>query len=249
MKRHLAPLLAAIVIVAPLLAVITVGPVFAASYYGSCSGANNVHFYQMRDTSLWPGYDAARGEMIIRPAHACSGSANRGASLVGFATIQDANNLAQCMFGSITGFGTNYWYTPDNNGFLEPFPNRPRIQSGDDVYCTITATGGSTWTYTIVNVTTGGSSQATSPRVGSGGDKVWWGFEVNNDYDQFGGTDVTHDSVFNTGYSPTTDGQWWYASGDTSGYWHATKRSWQNGTITLSGSNYIDVVNGWTTAH
>lgn len=229
------------------------------SYYKSCASyQNNVIYHQYR-AGTGALYTAARGEVILQPMHSCTNAANDfSQTFVNLANIQGNGNLAQCLYGNILGNGTNYWYTPQNDGRPSAFPNRPRIQTGDDVVCSVFAGSNNTWVYQIVNNTTGQTATATSPRSGSGGTEAWWGFEVYNNYDQLGGAGSTSrmDLIYPAYISPggACNGAWCYATGDKVGYWAApcppcggVQEPWWVGTSSTFGTYGYDRITGYTT--
>jgi hypothetical protein len=262
MPRKIALFVGAVALAASALLTGAVGlalPVaLAASYNGPCTGSmpppdeNNYHFYVYR-TSL--SFDQAQGQTTIGTYLACtSTTAGWGQSMTIIASIQGStisgdSNLAQCGIGQITGEGTHYWYTPQNNGNWVQFPTPPRLQFGDNVQCAIWSTGSGYWEYALTNLTTNQTVYEQSSRAGYG-TTVWWGHEISNDYDLFGGeSGVGANSLTYPAYKYVGSSSLWYAAGDSGQSCCGTQRSWMYDGVSHIGTYQYDSINAYSTTH
>lgn len=230
-------------------------PALASLANGYCSNGttNDEHFFMQRTAGT---YDAARGQTTIHSdsPNACTGTTNGGGTFVMLATVQGNGNLAQCAWGQVAGFPMGYMYTPGNDGYMQFFPTQLRHQSGDVVVCTIAANTVGGWTYTLTNLTAGTHTAGFSSRAGSGGNLVWWGFEIGNTWDQWAGYQNFEYQISMIGYSTTTSSSWWYATNDNGGgFWCGCPvgawEPWMYGWITVTGSPYYDVLHAYSTLH
>ncbi len=227
----------------------------ADSYNGACAlplrpPQNNYHFFVWRGSQ---SFDKAQGQTQIGTYLACTSSTGGvGQSMTIIATIEGQTtgtwNEAQCAIGNITGEGTHYWYTANNDGAWFQFPTPPRLQLGDNVQCAIYSTGTGHWSYALTNITTNQTVYAASPRSAYG-DEVWWGHEINNDYDLFGGeSSVGENSLTTPIYMYVGSNSAWYALGDTGSWCCGTFRSWMSESVATFGT-YSESVNASSTTH
>ncbi len=261
MPRRIAPFVGALTLAASALLTgaggVALPVALAASYNGTCTGSqtppeNNYHWFVQR-TSL--SFDKAQGTTKIGTYLACtSTTAGWGQSMTLIATIQGSTisgdfNLAQCGIGQITGEGTQYWYTPQNNGIWVRFPTQPRLQFGDSVQCAIYSTGSGYWEYALTNLTTNQTVYGQSPRHGYG-TSVWWGHEINNDYDLFGGEiAVGANSLTYPAYMYVGSSSLWYLTGDSGQYCCGTQRSWMYNGVSHFNTPGYDSIDAYSTTH
>ena len=225
----------------------------AASYNGPCTGTsqppgqNNWHWYVER---INRSFDKAQAQTTIGTYLACTSTTQPyGQSITVIATIEGSTisghwNEAQCAIGQLTGDYTAYLYTATNDGQWSYFPNPPRLRFGDNVQCAIWATGSGYWEYALTNLTTNQTAYATSPRVGYG-TRVWFGHEISNDYDLFGGElGVGYNSVTTPRYMYVGSSTLWGMSGDGGFGCCGTSRSWMSMYDT-----YDDSINAASLTH
>ena len=207
-----------------------------AAYYKNCT-ANDGHsptWHAYRNLS-GRQYTEAAGVTVIRALHECTNGSDNLSAVMAANVQGSCTPFTQLGYGRVDGYAQAWLYTPDDNscGALQFYSSTLSPLVGHVVKFLIFQSG-TQWYYEIYDETLGMLDIHTRVRHANYGNEVWYGIEVHNNNDQFGGAGsanivLLYDLSYNyvgassIAYLTGTSQVAWANQGTIPSYWLASK--------------------------